>query len=211
MFSLANLLPREEKFYGYIRKLCDECVTSAAHLETLVSTENAARRNDAAAAIIACKAQAKILQAEVTRELCLTFVTPFDREDIQDFCSELYKITKTIDKVREYLNLHNITDTQELAAQAALIVQDARGMDSMVKALVSGGKLKQIMALAEELDALENKGDAVLSGLLVKLMKDPTDARQMIMRKDIYDLLERVIDRYRDAAGIALQIALKHS
>jgi uncharacterized protein Yka (UPF0111/DUF47 family) len=211
MFSLARLLPREEKFYSYIRKLCDECVTSAGHLETLVGTESPARRKDAAAAIIACKAQAKILQAEVTRELCLTFVTPFDREDIQDFCSELYKITKTIDKTREYLDLHNITETQELAAQAALIVQDARGMDSMVRALISGGKLKQIMALAEELDALENKGDAVLSGLLVKLMKDTTDARQMIIRKDVYDPLERVIDRYRDAAGIALQIALKHS
>ena len=37
------------------------------------------------------------------------------------------------------------------------------------------------------------------------------DMKELILRKDIYDMLEKVIDRYRDAAGVALQIVLKHS
>ena len=32
-----------------------------------------------------------------------------------------------------------------------------------------------------------------------------------ILRKDIYEMLEKVMDRYRDAAATALQIVLKHS
>ena len=61
------------------------------------------------------------------------------------------------------------------------------------------------------LDRLENEGDEVLSRLLVDLLQNAADARQLILRKEIYDLLERVIDKYRNAAEVALQIALKHS
>ncbi|HEX4353481.1 MAG TPA: hypothetical protein VHZ95_11210, partial [Polyangiales bacterium] len=141
----------------------------------------------------------------------LTFVTPFDREDIQLFCSYLYRITKTIEKVREHLDIHEMHDIEDLPRQVALIAQEAEAMDSVVKTLVKGGKLEQVVAQTAILDELENKGDALLSELQVNLMKDTRDVRRLILRKDIYDLLERVIDGYRSAAGVALQIALKHS
>lgn len=48
--------------------------------------------------------------------------------------------------------------------------------------------------------------------MLVSLFEDDSsDIRNLILRKDIYDMLEKVLDRYRDAAGIALQIVFKHS
>ena len=67
------------------------------------------------------------------------------------------------------------------------------------------------VAKARQLQELENKGDAILGELLVELFRNSTDPRDLILRKDIYDMLEKVIDRYRDAAGVALQIVLKHS
>lgn len=211
MFNIARLLPREEKFYRFLKDLSSAAETSALHLKTLVETTDPAQRAEASKAIFACKLDAKRIAAEVTEALCLTFVTPFDREDIQDLSSELYKIPKTIDKVREYLELHNLTQTEELVEQATLITEEAAGMQRMLTALIEGGKTKQILQQAHALDEIETKGDAVLSALLVRLVRDVTDTRQLILRKDIYDMLERVIDRYRDAANIALQIALKHS
>lgn len=211
MLNIARLLPSEGKFYRYLEQLSAEAHTSAMHLKTFVTTKDRAVRAEAGKAISNCRVQAKKTSSEVTQELCLTFITPFDREDIQQFSSYLYKITKTIEKVREYIELHDLFDVVDMPRQIDLIIQEADGMDSMVQALIKGGKPQQIVEKAALLDGLENKGDAVLSELLVNLMKDTKDVRLMILRKDIYALLERVIDGYRDAAGIALQIALKHS
>lgn len=208
---LGNLLPKEEKFYRFLLELSAQGLESARQFKSFIKSRDAAGRKTASAKMISCKAEAKKTLANVTRELCLTFVTPFDREDIQNLASELYKIPKTIDKAREYLELHNVEHIDELSEQIGVILREAEGMESMVQALIQGGKIKHVLEQATLLDDLENKGDAILSDLLFKLLRDTSDVKQLILRKDIYDLLERVIDRYRDAAGIALQIALKHS
>lgn len=212
MLNIARLVPSEGKFYRYLEQLSAEAHASAMHLKTFVEAKNnPAARTEAGKAVISCRAQAKKLSAEVTRELCLTFITPFDREDIQLFSSYLYKITKSIEKVRQFIDMHDLHDIDDLPRQIDLIIQEADAMDSVVQTLIKGGKPEKIVEQAALLDSLENKGDALLSELLVKLMRDTTDVRRMILFKDIYDLLERAIDGYRDAAGIALQIALKHS
>ncbi|HEY0901827.1 MAG TPA: hypothetical protein VGD95_06860, partial [Micavibrio sp.] len=85
-------------------------------------------------------------------------------------------------------------------------------MEEMVKELIKPAHDdKRIFMVARQLQELENKGDAILSELLVELFKGDNDARDLILRKDIYDMLEKVVDRYRDAASVALQIVLKHS
>lgn len=211
MFSLAKMFPREEKFYNLITELSTLAGLSARHLKTYISSQNTAEREDAAQAMKNVRDQAKRVSAETTRELCISFITPFDREDIQDFTTNLYKIPKTIDKVRQYLELHVVTSLDDLTPQVDVILQEAEAMESMVKTLIAGGKVKEVMKQAALLDKLENDGDEVLSALLVDLLKNAADAKQLILRKEIYDLLERVIDKYRNAAEVALQIALKHS
>jgi uncharacterized protein Yka (UPF0111/DUF47 family) len=211
MLNIAKILPSEGKFFTLIGQLAQEAETAAHHLKIFVESSDSAKRTEAASGITACKAQAKNLQAEVTKELCLTFVTPFDREDIQNFCTYLYRITKTIDKVRDHMDMYQFKDARELQGQVDVILQESDGMQAMVQALIKGGKPQQIIDKAALLDALEIKGDEVLRELLVILVRDAPDAKALVLRKDIYDLLERVIDSYRDAAGVALQIALKHT
>ncbi|HYD17018.1 MAG TPA: DUF47 family protein [Patescibacteria group bacterium] len=211
MLNIAKLIPSEGKFYTFLQQLSSEAHTASLHLKTFVESTDPAARTEAGAAITSCKAQAKTISAEVTKELCISFVTPFDREDIQNICGHLYRITKTIEKVREHMDMYQMKDAIELARQVEVILLEADGMQIMVDALIKGGKAQQIIEKAKLLDELENKGDAILSDLLVTLIREAPDTKQLLLRKDIYDLLERVIDGYRDAAGVALQIALKYN
>jgi uncharacterized protein len=211
MLNITRLLPSEGKFYRFLEQLAAEAHSSAQHLKTFIESADPAARKEAGAAMLACKSQAKNISTEVTKELCLTFITPFDREDIQQFCIYLYRITKTIEKAYEYMDIHQVKDVNEVLRQVDVILQEADAMQIMVQALIAGGKPQQIVEKAALLDGLETRGDAILSELRVNLLNNTQDVRQMILRKDIYDLLERVIDGYRDAAGVALQIVLKHS
>jgi hypothetical protein len=81
----------------------------------------------------------------------------------------------------------------------------------MVYELVKGHHNDRIIAKVNVLHDLENRGDTVLNELLADLFRNESDVKQLILRKDVYDMLEKVIDRYRNAGAIALQIVLKHS
>ena len=206
------LKPKDNKFCVLLEGLSAEAQGCALHLKTFVESADAAERAAAGAAIEAARKRSKEMTGQVTAELCRTYITPFDREDIQDIAGDLYKIPKTIQKIKERLSMHGITSVKgDFSRQIDLIVQEAEAMEEMMKELTKGHDDDRVIAKAAVLQELENRGDAILGELLVSLFKENTDARDLILRKDIYDMLEKVVDRYRDAASVALQIVLKHS
>lgn len=212
MSFLSNFLPSEDKFHELMRGLSAQAHDSAVLLNAFTAMPQGAERDVVSKKIVAVKAESKRLMQRITHEVSISFVTPFDREDIQEFCNQMYKIPKTIDKIRERLELHNMGAIDgDFARQVSLIVQEAGAMQDIVEALTRKGAAKTVIDKVEELHALESSGDEVLSHLLHKLFTDKTDARELILRKDIYDMLEKVLDRYRDASAVALQIVLKHS
>ncbi len=212
MGFMARLLPQEDKFFILMRALSVEAQTGAVLLKQFIDQPDAAARTGIGQRIAACKAESKRLLEQITREVSLSFITPFDREDIQEFSAHLYKIPKTIDKIRERLDLHGIkSDAGDFTRQIDLIVQEATAMQDIVEALTHKGAAKTILDKVAVLHDLEGHGDTVLGELLVNLFNDNGDVRDMLLRKDIYDMLEKVLDRYRDAAAVALQIVLKHS
>lgn len=212
MSFLSKLLPSEEKFYVLMRDLSSQAHIAAALLKEFTSKKPGNERDAIGAKIAKSKAESKELMARVSREVSLSFITPFDREDIQEFCEQLYRITKTMDKIRERLELHNIlADEGDFSRQVDLIVEESEAMQDIVAALTKKGSEKTIIGKVATLHELEARGDEVLGQLLKNLFKGDRDVRDLILRKDVYDMLEKVLDRYRDASAVALQIVLKHS
>jgi uncharacterized protein Yka (UPF0111/DUF47 family) len=210
--AVAKLLPKEDKFYTLIGALAEQARQCAGHLQNYVRSTDDTAKKQAVKAINECRAASKKLSADVTKELCLTFITPFDREDIQDFTFSLYKIIKTIKKICDRMEVYKITNERgDFSRQSDLIVQEAEAMEDMVKELIGGHHNDRIIAKANVLHELENTGDNILGELLGDLFRDENDIKKLILKKDIYDMLEKVIDRYRDTAAVALQIVLKHS
>lgn len=209
--KFPSLLPKKDPFSGLLAQLSSEAHRCAGDLKIFVESSDPSAIAAAGAGISACKARAKTLAMEVTQELCRSFITPYDREDIQDFAAALYKIPKLIEKIKDRMELHQLSRDGDLLAQIDLILQEAEAMDLMVHALINKRDARQIQDKVELLHALEQKGDAILSDRLGQLFRGNHDARELILRKDTYDMLEKVIDRYRDAAAVAFQIVLKHS
>lgn len=213
MSFLGRLLPQEDKFFKLMRAASVQAQTAAAILKKFVETDNDSERESYGRELAQCKAESKRISEQITKELSLSFITPFDREDIQDLSSNLYKIPKTIDKIRERMALHGLKSHRgDFSRQLDLIVQEASAMQDIIDALTRKGAAKTVVEKVAELHDLENRGDELLGTMLVSLFEDDSsDIRNLILRKDIYDMLEKVLDRYRDAAGIALQIVFKHS
>ncbi len=211
-FSFSSIFPSEHKFYDFLERQAAHACACARHLKEFMESPDAEGRERAAMEIDRQRTDAKALAGEITEELCRSFITPFDREDIQDFADIMYKIPKIIEKIKDRVMMHGIsTRDGDFIRQVDLILQEAVATEELVKALISGKGSNRVTDQITKLRDLEQQGDAIRNELLVSLFKSDRDIKDIILHRDIYDMLEKVVDRFRDAAGVALQIVLKHS
>jgi uncharacterized protein Yka (UPF0111/DUF47 family) len=124
----------------------------------------------------------------------------------------LYKIPKTVEKFTERLlvapqHVRSIDFSKQidLLEKATEIVLD------LVKSLRSGMNLETVKDLNDKLQFIEGEADKHVVTLFKDLFSGKYEAVQVILLKDCYELLEKVIDRCRDAGNVIAHIALKNS
>jgi uncharacterized protein Yka (UPF0111/DUF47 family) len=71
--------------------------------------------------------------------------------------------------------------------------------------------IDQIQDMQDRLQHIEGDGDKMLMDLLRQLYNGKVDPIEVIILKDLYELLERAIDRCRDAGNVVFQVVLKYS
>ena len=136
----------------------------------------------------------------MTEQLCKTFITPLEREDIQALATALYKIPKTVEKIGERIlicpqDLHG----RSFAKQVEFLDQAAEAVLAMVKELRKGTDIATVRDMNDNLQTIEGDADKLELDLLRDLYHGNYDTKHMIFLRDPDDLLE-VIDRCRDAA-----------
>ncbi len=209
MFSLQKLLGKEDKFFTLLEASAQEARTSvqalvklSKDLEKPVATDEFAhtRRKD------------KQITQQISEAVYTTFITALEREDIEELSNALYKIPKTVEKFTE---------------RALLAPQQLRGIDfskqinlleratdvvlELVKSLRDGMNLERIKELNDKLQFLEGEADKHMVVLYKDLFSGNREAVQVIVLKDLYELIEKMIDRCRDAGNVIAHVALKNS
>ena len=81
----------------------------------------------------------------------------------------------------------------------------------MVGQLRGGMKLDVMHGLNERMQSIESEADRLLLVLYGDLFSKQADAAMLMVRKDLFELLEKAIDRCRDAGNVVYQVALKNS
>ena len=71
--------------------------------------------------------------------------------------------------------------------------------------------MQKFQELKNLIASLEGDADKFMIELLHELFRGQADTRDAVFLKDVYELLERAIDRCRDAGNVIFQIVLKYS
>ncbi len=209
---MFKLLPKEDKFYRMMQEIGQHANASARHLKVLVESTDDETIKAAAKAISTHKSEAKKIIATLTEEACRTLITPFDREDMQEFAGELYDVPKHIEKVKDRMLRHNLQDFNgDFSRFATVIERCADSMDTILTELSGKLNTKTMNAKAAVMHELEDQGDEILGQNIADSFYSIQDVRELILRKDLYEMMEEITDLYRDAANVALRIVLKHS
>jgi uncharacterized protein Yka (UPF0111/DUF47 family) len=213
MISIRKFLGHDEKFYDLLEASAQQADTSVHHLvDLLVQLERGGDSPQDMAAFAQSRREDKRITQELTEALSKTFVTPLEREDIQALASALYKIPKTVEKIGERIlispqDLHG----RSFRKQVELLDQAAETVLAMVKQLRKGPDIRSTREMNARLQTIEGDADKLELELLHDLFHGDYSAKHIIFLRDLYDLLEKVVDRCRDAGNIILQVVLKYA
>ncbi|MEO5625090.1 MAG: DUF47 family protein [Dokdonella sp.] len=208
MFSLQTIFGKGDKFYTLLDASAGAARDSAAALVRMFQARPLVPSLDE---FMLARRREKDLAAQISQELVNTFVTELDREDIEALSAALNKITKAISKFAERYSLaaDRLGDV-DFASRAALLEKAGEVIAQMV-AQLRRMNLESMKALNDRLQSIENEADRMMIDSYRDLYSGRHEPILILLLKDLFELLEKAIDRCRDAGNVVYHIVLKNS
>lgn len=209
MFSLQTIFGKGDKFYGLLEASAESARLSATALNELLSSPAS---NFSLDKFKKARRREKELFAQISEELVNTFVTVLDREDIEALNSALYKIPKVVEKFAERytLALSRIGDVN-FTSRAVMLEQACEVLEQMVGLLRKGMDLERIKRLNDQLQSIEAEADRQILELYRDAYATESDPIRYLVKMDLFEILEKAIDRCRDTGNVIYHIVLKNS
>lgn len=213
MISLNKILGKDEKFFELLEASAEQAQATAHYLVEMIEQVEQGKVAEAIDMCVLHRRKDKKITEEITEMLCKTFVTPLEREDIEALSHSLSRIPKTVNKVGDRLLIapELITGSEWPKNQVVLLEQATGVLVEMVKELRRSPHLDNIRDMNARLQQLEGKADKLVLEFLREIHRSRHGQKEALLLMTICDLLERAVDRCRDAGNVVFQIILKNS
>lgn len=209
MFSIQKFFSRDAHFCELLEQSASEARSSAQLLIDLLRDREHSRPLDQ---FRLSRNKDRRITERIREDLVTTFVTGMEREDIDALAYALYRIPKTIEKFAERFNLApQRLQGVDFTQQMELIDRATATLCEMVGHLRQMPSLETMKELSDRLQAVESEADDLIMRLLGEVYNGRYEPLQAMLVRDLYDLLEKVIDRCRDAGNVISHIVLKNA
>jgi len=147
---------------------------------------------------------------KMVHKLHKSFITPIDQEDLADLTSLYDDVLDEIDSVATRLYLFKLTKPDTAIKEFADIIE--KQVIEVNKALKQVRKIKieEMEKRFKKVHSLENEADDLHDSTMVKLYKEKDPVR-IIIKKEIYDFLEKITDTCEDVCLVIEDIVLKNA
>jgi predicted phosphate transport protein (TIGR00153 family) len=206
------LMPKEERFFELFARHSEAVLAGAVALRAMLEGGDAIQRNYQ---IVMDREQDA---DDVTREVLIavrrTFITPFDRGNIRDLITSMDNTIDQMQKTAKGIKLFDVTEfTPEMKDMADAIVKCSQLMKEAVPLLSSiSTHAVRISDLTAQMSSLEGRADELHDIGLKALYQTTgkTNSMAFFIGHEIYDHLEKVVDRFDDVANDLHGIVIEH-
>jgi predicted phosphate transport protein (TIGR00153 family) len=209
---LSIFMPKNKVFYDLFEKVAANVVLMSDKLRELVAESD----NDKKVAILT---QIEDLEHEndnlthnIFTELGRNFITPFDREDIHYLATSLDDIADYIYASAKKMNFYKVNTNDMGIQKLAEVIQ--LGAAEVRKAVIELRGMKNMKAVTESLvkiNSLENQADDLFDMSIERLFETEPDAKEVIKKREIYQVMELATDKCEDAANVIESIIIKYA
>ena len=146
-------------------------------------------------------------------ELGRNFITPFDREDIHSLASALDDIADYIYSAGKKINFYRIDPISDDGIQksAQAILEAVLAVKSAVAEIRNLKNTHKIVECVIKINSIENQADEIFDSCIEKLFDSDVDAKELIKRRELYQILEIVTDKCEDAGNVIESIVVKYA
>ncbi len=186
---LKIFMPKNKVFYELFEKIAENAATMGSLLRGIIAEPDFDKR----AALIIQVEDLEHVNDELTHnvftELGRNFITPFDREDIHYLATSLDDIADYIYAAAKKINFYRVNPNDTGMQKFAELIEQAA---FQVKIAVT--ELRDVFDMSIE-----------------KLFDTEPDAKEVIKKREIYQVMEIVTDKCEDASNVIESIIIKYA
>jgi predicted phosphate transport protein (TIGR00153 family) len=210
-FLLKIFVPKDHSFFPLFEEDTKILIRAAELLRTLMATKTFEEREAINKQIKAVEHEGDEITHRIYQQLNKSFITPFDREDIQTLTSKLDDVVDYINGASQRIQLYKPKVLIPAFAEFAEVVfEAAKEIEFSVHGLKDAGKNKdQIIQSCIKINTLENKADDLYHNGISRLFEEEKDTIELIKNKEIFGTLEKALDTAEDVSDIIKTILVK--
>jgi uncharacterized protein len=206
-------LPKEERFFDLFARHAQTVVQGALALQDML------RGGDETPVFCQRVNQFENDADGITREVLTavrrTFITPFDRGDVKDLITAMDNAIDQMQKTAKAVMLFNLRsftpqmrEMGDAVVKCALLVEEAMPLLRRI-----GPEAGRLSSISEQISRLEGQADEMHDQGLKELFETHGAANPMafITGNEVYDHLEKVVDRFDDVANEIQGVVLDHA
>lgn len=209
---LKIFMPKNRIFYELFEKAADNVAKMGTLLRHVVGEADFDKRG----ALIIQVEDLEHANDEITHniftELGRNFITPFDREDIHYLATSLDDVADYIYAAAKKINFYRVNPNDPgMHKFSELIEEGAQQVKVAVGELRNMKNMRNITEALVKINSIENQGDDILDFSIDRLFNTESDAKEVIKKRDIYQVMEIVTDKCEDVSNVIESIIIKYA
>ena len=202
---------KEKKFYPLYIKQAEITEKAAGLLVELLKEDSYEKRKELGKEIKKNESEGDKVAYTIFDELYKTFVTPFDRADIQQLASRVETFLDFIhDAAKKIVIYHPRSIDKVWIEIGESILEDAKILSGIMKELeFLSGKSKFLMQKCERIKEIEHEVDDLFECYMSNLFEVEKNAIELIKYKNIVQNLEDATDKAKEIGDCVKTIIVK--
>ncbi|HPH84225.1 MAG TPA: DUF47 family protein [Ferruginibacter sp.] len=209
---LKIFLPKDRVFYQLFESVAEELVKMGNKMKEIVNEPDFEKRGKLIKEVEDMEHVNDEYTHRIFTELGKNFITPFDREDIHYLATALDDIADYIYASAKKINFYHV-DPNDIGIQKMgdLIALGCVQIHKAVTELRNMKNMRQITDALVAINSIENQGDDIFDMSIERLFATEPDAKEVIKKREIYQVMEIVTDKCEDAANVIESIIIKYA
>jgi predicted phosphate transport protein (TIGR00153 family) len=209
---LKIFMPKNRIFYELFEKAADNVAKMGTLLRNVVGESDFDKRGTLIMQVEDLEHANDEITHNIFTELGRNFITPFDREDIHYLATSLDDVADYIYAAAKKINFYKINPNDPgMHKFSELIEEGAKQVRIAVGELRNMKNMRNITEALVKINSIENQGDDILDFSIERLFNTEDDAKEVIKKRDIYQVMEIVTDKCEDVSNVIESIIIKYA
>jgi uncharacterized protein len=204
--------PKDKIFYSLFEQVACNVADMGKLMKEVVAEPDFDKRGVVIKQVEALEAKNDELTHEIFTQLGKNFITPFDREDIHYLATSLDDICDYIYASAKKINFYKVNPGDSgIQKMADIIALGAESIKTAVFELRNMRNVRNITDAIIKVNSYENQADDLFDMCIERLFETEDDVKMLIKKREIYQVLEIVTDKFEDAANVMESIVVKYA